>query len=291
MRRVDSWGKTRMLGKIEGGRRRGRQRMRCLDGITNLMDMSLSNSGSWWWTGKPGVLQSMGSQRVRCDWVIELNLICLVPKSCLTLCTPMHCSPPGYSVHGTSQARILECFAMPSSRGSLPPRDRTHVLWVSCENHKKALPHGLPSLLLCPDRHTVFPVWPDMMCHVLSTWKPWVINSSFTGSCLWVCHLTILIKTTPGSLFKTFLDSQTVRTLSLRDMAKEQWFSKCALWISSITLLEMHQLVRDANSQSPFRLPASETLGRGSRLFWYTLQLEKPYSLEAHGNPVWEYSC
>ena len=48
-------------GKIEGGRRRGQQRMRCLDGITDLMDMNLSRSGSWWWTEKPGVLQSMGS--------------------------------------------------------------------------------------------------------------------------------------------------------------------------------------------------------------------------------------
>ena len=42
MRRVDSLGKTVMLGGIGGRRRRGRQRMRCLDGITNLMDMSLS---------------------------------------------------------------------------------------------------------------------------------------------------------------------------------------------------------------------------------------------------------
>ena len=42
MRRTDSLEKTLMLGKIEGGRRRGRQRMRRLDGITNLMDMSLS---------------------------------------------------------------------------------------------------------------------------------------------------------------------------------------------------------------------------------------------------------
>ena len=42
MRRVDSFEKTLMLGKIEGGRRRGRQRMRWLDGITDLMDMSLS---------------------------------------------------------------------------------------------------------------------------------------------------------------------------------------------------------------------------------------------------------
>ena len=43
MRRADSLEKTLMLGKIEGRRRRGQQRMRCLDGITDSMDMSLSN--------------------------------------------------------------------------------------------------------------------------------------------------------------------------------------------------------------------------------------------------------
>ena len=42
MRRADSFEKTLMLGKIEGGRRRGQQRMKWFDGITNLMDMSLS---------------------------------------------------------------------------------------------------------------------------------------------------------------------------------------------------------------------------------------------------------
>ena len=64
MGRAGSLEKTLMLGKIEGGRRRGRQRMTWLDGITDSMDMGLSNSGSWRWTGKPGALQSMGSQRV-----------------------------------------------------------------------------------------------------------------------------------------------------------------------------------------------------------------------------------
>ena len=77
MRRADSLEKTLMLGKIEGRRRRGRQKMRWLD---DSMDMSLGNSGSWWWTGRPGVLWFMGSRRVGHNWVTELNwteLICL----------------------------------------------------------------------------------------------------------------------------------------------------------------------------------------------------------------------
>ena len=65
--------KALMLGKIEGRRRRGWQRMRWLDDITDSMDMGLGNSRSWWWTGRAGVLWFMGSQRVRHDWATELN--------------------------------------------------------------------------------------------------------------------------------------------------------------------------------------------------------------------------
>ena len=64
MRKADSFEKTLMLGKTDGRRRRGWQRMRWLDGITDSMDMGLVDSGSWWWTGRPGILQFMGSQRV-----------------------------------------------------------------------------------------------------------------------------------------------------------------------------------------------------------------------------------
>ena len=53
-------------------------------------------------------------------------------QSCLTLCNPMDCSPPGFSVHGVLQARIPEWVAMPFSRGSSEPRDRTHISYVSC---------------------------------------------------------------------------------------------------------------------------------------------------------------
>ena len=73
MQRADSFEKTLMLGKIEGRRRRGRQRMRWLDGITDSMDMSCVNSRSWWWTGRPSVLRFMGSQRQGHNWGNELH--------------------------------------------------------------------------------------------------------------------------------------------------------------------------------------------------------------------------
>ena len=72
MWRVDSLEKNLMLGGIGGKRRRGRQRMRWLDGITDSMDVSLGELGSWWWTGRPGVLRFMGSQRVGRDWATDL---------------------------------------------------------------------------------------------------------------------------------------------------------------------------------------------------------------------------
>ena len=55
-----------------------------------------------------------------------------VAQLCATLCGPMNCSPPGSSIHGIFQARILEQVAISYSRESSEPSDRTGISWVSC---------------------------------------------------------------------------------------------------------------------------------------------------------------
>ena len=82
MQRTDSFEKTLMLGKIIGRRRRGWQRMRWLNGITDSMDMSLTTCASWQRTERPGMLQSMGSQRVRQDSVTKLNIFLYLLRIC-----------------------------------------------------------------------------------------------------------------------------------------------------------------------------------------------------------------
>jgi len=103
MWRADSLEKTLMLGKLKAG---GKGDARGWDGWmaspTQWIWVWVS-SGRWWRTGKPGMLQSMGSQKVRHNWATEqATIYCYAcmhaksPQSCLTFCNPMVCSPPSW---------------------------------------------------------------------------------------------------------------------------------------------------------------------------------------------------
>ena len=91
----------------------------------------------------------------------------LVAQSCLTLCNPMDCSPQDSTVHGISQARILEWVAISFSRGSSQPRDWT---WVSCIAAKFltiwATKVMQPVLLVCGNRRFL-PVYKSCSCAFL----------------------------------------------------------------------------------------------------------------------------
>ena len=125
MWRTDSLEKTLMLGVIEGGRRRGQERMRWLDGITDLWTRVWVSSRSWWRTGKPGVLQSMGSQRVEHKWVTERYLgacMCVKLRHCVWLFTTpwtVACQAP--LSMGFLRQEFWSGLPFPSSRDLLNP--------------------------------------------------------------------------------------------------------------------------------------------------------------------------
>ena len=100
----------------------------------------------------------------------------------------MDCSPPGSSLHGISQARILEWVSMSSSRRSSQPRDQTHVSWYRFE--AKFLPRGdLSFVPFCPERLSV-----DWM-------RPtWIIKDTLFYSATWLGATVTHIFTVPQYL-------------------------------------------------------------------------------------------
>ena len=147
MQRADSLEKTLMLGKIEGRRTRGQQRMRWLDGITNSMDTEFEQAlGDDEGQGglvciAHGVAKSQTPLSDWIDWLIYIcdkvehsyiwyNCYCSVNKLCPVLCNPMDCSLPYSSVHEISQARVLVWVAIFFSGGSSWAREQTHIFCI-----------------------------------------------------------------------------------------------------------------------------------------------------------------
>ena len=86
-----------------------------------------------------------------------------VAQSCLTVRDPLHCNPPGSSVHGISQAKILKCIAISFFRGSSRPRDGTHISctgrWLLyCWVTREALGRTLPSSWILTSLQSVWGV-------------------------------------------------------------------------------------------------------------------------------------
>ena len=83
------------------------------------------------WQLQPTAFFSLRGCKILVHLTIVVKWKCemLVAQSYLTLCDPMVCNPPGSSVNGIFHARIMEWVAIPFSRGTFWPRDRT---WVSC---------------------------------------------------------------------------------------------------------------------------------------------------------------
>ena len=82
----------------------------------------------WYWGARSFTAE--GNKKGNTRGVFWLYHVCLVTQMCPTLCDPMDCSPPGFSVHRISQARILECVAISSPRVSSKPKDQMPVFWI-----------------------------------------------------------------------------------------------------------------------------------------------------------------
>ena len=104
-----------------------------------------------------------------------LAVAALVAKSRATLSNPMDCSPPGSSVHGISQARILEWVAISFSRASSRPRNWTCISCVSCIG-RKILYHWSPFAFPLP--------WQVFLCN-----KHWLTFQTLTQQYLPLCNL------------------------------------------------------------------------------------------------------
>ena len=113
--------------------------------------------------------------RLRVHTCVRAKLL----QSCLTLCDSMNYSPPGSSVHGILQARTLEWVAMPFSRGSSPPRDRTCISYLL--HWKALLPLTPPGQPQSSHMRSAFPWTFGLQHHLVVAWDTDSIHSELVS--------------------------------------------------------------------------------------------------------------
>ena len=157
MRRADSLEKTLMLGKIEGKRRRGQQRMRWLDGITDSWTWVWAILRRQWRTGKPGMLQVMGHKELDTTWQLNnlvqslshFQLFVTTRTVACQLCTRDF---PGknkgvdchFLLQGMFPTQGLNSLLLHWQRGSLPQNHQgSPVYWLGENKYPSLLPIGI----------------------------------------------------------------------------------------------------------------------------------------------------
>ena len=162
-RRTDSFENTLMLGKIEGG---GKEDNRAWDGwmaSPTQQTWVWVNSGSWWWTGRPDVLQSMGSQRVGHDWATELNWMWDLSSQTRDW-THVHCIGRWILNHWTTR-EILPLFLQPLQHLWECLMQRMRISWVNtdcCNRHPPISVTWHTASLFLP--HVTLNWWPSTPC-------------------------------------------------------------------------------------------------------------------------------
>ena len=135
--------------------------------MANQVLFGYQNKGGSWSKGRNFIYHNIH---------VIYNIHNMHTQSCLTLCDPMDWSPPGSSVHGIFQVRILEWVAMPSSRGFSWPRDQTCISCVSCIGRQ---------ILYC---WTTWEAWEDVifLCKInKNLWKSEVLLSGIYQVLVW----------------------------------------------------------------------------------------------------------